>query len=102
MKVIDFKFANKNGWEDETTHWYYVITSDWENNYKWMFHRWAKIYWKSEEDLINDEFYREEWITLNLTNKDITRQQLDQKISSLEAEGEYANFFKKWKRENMI
>ena len=97
VKIIDFKFANKRGWEDETTRWYYVITSDWQNNYKWMFHRWAKIYWKSEDDLMNDDFYIEEWITLDLTNRDITRQQLDQKILNLKSESQRVNLFKKQK-----
>lgn len=94
VKIIDFKYANKNGGENETTSWYYVIMSDWENKYKWKFHRWAKIYWKSEEELMNDDFYMKEWITLDLNNRDITRQQLDQRISELKSEKNGANLLK--------
>jgi len=97
VKIIDFKFANKRGGEDETTNWYYVVMSDWENNYKWRFHRWAKIYWKSEEELMNDNFYIKEWITLDLNNRDTTRQQLDQKISELRSEKNGLNLLKTFK-----
>lgn len=94
VKIIDFKYANKNGGENESTSWYFVIMSDWENKYKWKFHRWAKIYWKSEEELMNDDFYMKEWITLDLNNRDITRQQLDQKISELKSEKDGVNLLK--------
>ena len=35
-----------------------------------------------------------EWITLDLNNRDITRQQLDQKISELKSEKEGVNLLK--------
>ena len=97
-KVIDFSYGY-NGWggEDDTSNWYYVVVSDWIDDYDWMFHRWARIIWKLDEDLKKDEFYKENGITLDLNNRDITRKQLDQKISEIELQMSDVWFFKKWK-----
>jgi hypothetical protein len=94
-KIIDFQFAkNGGGWEDDTSEWYYVVVFDWENDYDGMFHRWARIVWKPEDEIKKDKFYEENWITLDLKDKDKTRKQLDDKISELKLELPKAKFIK--------
>ena len=98
VKIIDFQFAKDGGgWEDDTSEWYYVVVSDWQDDYDGMFHRWARIVWKKEEELKNDKFYEENWIILDLKNRDITRKQLDDKIEELKIKQSEASFFKEWK-----
>lgn len=95
VKVIDFQFArNGGGWDDDTSEWYYVVVFDWENDYDGMFHRWARIVWKPEDEIKKDKFYEENWITLDLKDKDKTRKQLDDKIAELKLELPKAKFIK--------
>lgn len=89
VKIINFKKGESN---DHS--WYYVIFSDWEKEYKSSFHEWARIIWKSEESIKKDKFYDKNWITLDLENREVTREQLDKKIADLELQRENANFFK--------
>ncbi len=97
-KIIDFQFAeNGGGWEDDTSKWYYVVVFDWENDYDGMFHRWARIIWKLEEEIKKDKFYEESGITLDLINRDITKKQLDARIEELKLKQKEASFFEKWK-----
>ena len=97
-KIIDFQFAeNGGGWENDTSKWYYVVVFDWENDYDGMFHRWARIIWKLEEEIKKDKFYEESGIPLDLKNRDITKKQLDARIEELKLKQKEASFFEKWK-----
>ena len=81
VKVIGFKWIKHDNGHIED---YYVIFSDWENIYQSIRHVLPRIIWKTDEDLKNDEFYKKKWIILDLNNRDITKHQLEQRISDLE------------------
>lgn len=97
VKIIDFEYS-----KSEDSRWYYIILSDWEKKYKSFYYKWAKIIGKTDEELKKDKFYEEHWIILDLQNRDVTKRELDQKISSLESQKMDANMFKKIKLNSEI
>lgn len=84
VKVIGFEWI-KN---DNNQHCgdYYIVFSDWENKYNSITYTLPEIVWKTDECLKNDEFFIKKWIILDLQNREITKKQLEQKISELESQ----------------
>lgn len=97
VKIIDFEYS-----KPQDDRWYYIILSDWEKKYKSFYHEWAKIIGKTDEELKNDKFYEEHWITLNLQDRYAIKKHLEERIFDLELQKKEVNGFEKLKLDSEI